>query len=804
MLKKSNILSNVIDKKNIVIYILTFMVSTISITGEVSPFSIAMCGASIASEVPIIGVIIAGLIGNIVGLGTVGALNYILITLILLITIFIRPPIMNEEEKNEKVKLSRKIFFTIACVMIVKLIITKLTIAELISHITLAVITTIFYKIFVNSISVVQQIHEKRAFSIEEVIGASMFLCIAVCSFRDFNILGFSIRNILSILIILVLGWKNGILVGATAGITIGATLGIIVDTNPIMITIYALSGLISGLLNRFGKIGVIAGFVAGNGILLYIAKGDFTDYIIWQEILIASLGLLALPKWVGVNVQELFKDDSKYLPIFQNRGLNESKTIEKLNVVSETLKDISQIYKQEPINKANKQDKFERNRNIFISELLNFLDGKQDNMLYEDLVKPDNKIVKDLYNILLEKEEITRQDLLKTFAKFNNYIIELDDENVSKYLNNSIEQAVKAINDSYKISKTEFVLEEKEKTNKKKVQAQLEGVSKAITTIATTLVQDKEDVTKYIKEKEQIISMLETKDIDVQNIEIRKQENNRTFVDIYLKQDSKLNENDDIEKIQNVIEKVLKEKVMLNEPLTKKQNKLGKRVFCYMSSDKYIMQIGRAIGIKNNNSVSGDSMIQIRLSDGKYLLAISDGMGSGAEARKSSQIAVKMLERLFMSGFDKQTAIGLINSSLMNVDEEIFATIDIAIVDLYNGTVEFIKNGACPTYIKNNKKVQLVKSLSLPAGILEEINLTTYDKDIENNDIIVMISDGILDSNIEFKNKELWVKYLLEDIESDNCQKIADIVLNEAIDNNYGILKDDMSIFTCKFIVKE
>ena len=139
-----------------------------------------------------------------------------------------------------------------------------------------------------------------------------------------------------------------------------------------------------------------------------------------------------------------------------------------------------------------------------------------------------------------------------------------------------------------------------------------------------------------------------------------------------------------------------------------------------------------------------------------------------------------------------------------MNANEEIFATLDIAIVDLYNGKMEFIKNGACPTYIKNKKKVQIVKSLSLPAGILKDINLTIYDKDIENQDIIVMCSDGILDSNVEYKNKELWVKYVLEDIETTNSQKIADLILNEAVDNSYGIAKDDMSVITCKFIKSE
>ena len=88
---------------------------------------------------------------------------------------------------------------------------------------------------------------------------------------------------------------------------------------------------------------------------------------------------------------------------------------------------------------------------------------------------------------------------------------------------------------------------------------------------------------------------------------------------------------------------------------------------------------------------------------------------------------------------------------------------------------------------------------MSLPAGLLQNVSLTVYDRDIDNNDILVMCSDGVLDSNIEYKNKELWLKYLLEDIEADNSQKIADLVLSEAIDNNVGIAKDDMSVIVCK-----
>ncbi len=782
-------LKNLISIKNIIIYVISFMVSTIGMGQAVSPFSIAIVGACLASGVPAIGVVLAGLIGNIVGVGTIGALNYILIILMLLILLCIKPPRDNDEYQNEQIQISSHIFASIILVMFAKLILTKFTIADMILHITLAIFSVVFYKIFVNSITVIQEITDRRAFSIEEVIGASLLLSIAVSTFGNFEILGFSIRNILSILIVLILGWKNGVLIGTTSGVIIGVTLGIITQNEPIIIAVYAISGMLAGILNRFGKIGVIAGFLIGNGILYYVSKGTMSDFILFKEALIASLGLLAIPRWVGISVEELIKEDT-LLPEFNSRGLNQSKeTINKLNMVSETIKDMADTYEE----KAD-QEIFIKNRQVFISELLNNLDSLEDNILYEDMIMPENPIVYELFDILLETQEIENEDLIRTFERHNNCIRQLNEQDIG--------QIVKAVNDAYKTSKSNFILEEKIKSSKKNVQAQLDGVSKAISSIAVKIEKDIKQDEDYINEKKKIITALEAKEILIEGIEISINDN-RKFIDVYLREDSRTTENTDMEKVQKVLEKVFDEKMMLNDAKTKKLNKRGKRVFSYLSADKYIIQIGQATKIKKDSPISGDSLLQIRLNDGKYLLALSDGMGSGPEARKSSQIAIKMLERLLMSGFDKDTSIDLINSTIMNTNEEIFATLDISIIDLYNGKIEFIKNGACPTYVKNKKKVQIVKSLSLPAGILKDINLTTYDKDIEEQDIIVMCSDGILDSNIEYKNKELWVKYLLEDIETVNCQKIADLIVNEAIDNNYGIAKDDMSIIVCKFAKK-
>ncbi len=181
-------------------------------------------------------------------------------------------------------------------------------------------------------------------------------------------------------------------------------------------------------------------------------------------------------------------------------------------------------------------------------------------------------------------------------------------------------------------------------------------------------------------------------------------------------------------------------------------------------------------------------------------MMAISDGMGSGPRAKKSSSTVIKMLKRLLTTGFDKDVSIGLINSSVnLNSNEETYATIDISVFDRNNGNIEFIKNGACPTFIKSNNNVEVVKAVSLPAGIVDNIDLVVYDKDLKGGEIIVMCSDGILESNEELTNKEIWVKELLENIETDDIQRIANILLQEAIDNGLGVAKDDMTVLIAK-----
>lgn len=798
-----NVLKKCFNKQMVLLYIVSFLLSFVSfgINEELAPFGIAIITAILSNCIPIGIVSILVIIGNSIAFGGVSTLNVLLTLLLVFVSILIKSP-KYDEESNEKRKLGIRLFISSLVVQIGHLLFKEILVYDLLFCFIYSIATYIFYKIFVNSITVLVNVGEKRAYSIEEVLSASLMIAISICAIGNVSIYGYSVKNILCILIVLIMGWKNGILVGATAGVTIGSVVGIIGGEEPIIIATYAISAMLAGIFNKLGKIGVVIGFILGNILLSYVTNGNATYIIAIQEILIASLGLLAVPKNIRINIEELYPD-VKLLPDAQGKNLEDnSETIYKLNNISETIFEMAKTYKEaaativdEEELKKQEQDNFL----VFERELENDMEGMEENILFDDIYTPEDNLLEDIFELLLEKEKITRRDLLNILAKHNNYIIGYEKEYINSSVEQDIEKIVKIINNSYKVSKLSFIWKKKLDENKKAVSNQLEEVSKAIEALADEIQKEEDDPFK--KEKEQIKVLLHEKEIEIQNISIKKESSGRTKITLYTGTCENVEKPTcDVKKMGKILSKVFNENMVLQKQECGARLKKSVCSYTYLSEDKQSLQIGIAKTTKSGSNMSGDAILQTKLEDGKYLIALSDGMGSGKDARKASKTAITMLEKLLTSGFDKDSSLRLINSTLNAISEEdIYATLDIAVLDLYAGNLEFIKNGACPTYVKSRKNVEILKSLSLPTGILNDIDLVVYDKDLQENDIIVMCTDGILESSQEYTNKELWLKFMLEEIETEDMQKLADIILQEAIDNNYGIPKDDMTVIVAK-----
>lgn len=282
-------IKNLFKINDIILYAIAFLISMVGIDEELAPFGLAIFAAACSNRNPVGILYIFILIGTFIGFGIGGVLTFLLTSLLLVAMMLIfRPRI--QEERNEIQKLGIYLAIATFIVQASKMFFSIFLVYDLVVSIMLAIITYIFYKIFSNSLIVITKYGIKKAFSIEEVMGASLLIAVSLCAFSKLHVYGLSITNIFSIMIVLFLGWKNGMLVGGTAGITIGMVLGIINSAEPTLVASYAISGMIAGILNKLGKIGVIIGFCVGNAVLTYVANGNTVPIITIREILIASL----------------------------------------------------------------------------------------------------------------------------------------------------------------------------------------------------------------------------------------------------------------------------------------------------------------------------------------------------------------------------------------------------------------------------------------------------------------------------------------------------------------------------------
>ena len=253
-----DVVERIFNKQNIVLYIICILISMVkfklSDDNNLSIFGLAILAAALSNCIPIGIIFIACGIGTFIGFGSEGLLTYIFTSIVLFITTSIRKPIIKENQ-NEKRRIAFHLLLSCLIVNILPMIFTTFYLYDFLMGILISIVTVLFYKIFANSLTVIKDFEEKKIFSIEEIIGASLILSVALLTLEPVKVFGFSLKNILSILIVLILGWKHGILIGGASGITIGTVLGIISNGEPIMIASFAISGMIAGIFNRLGKI---------------------------------------------------------------------------------------------------------------------------------------------------------------------------------------------------------------------------------------------------------------------------------------------------------------------------------------------------------------------------------------------------------------------------------------------------------------------------------------------------------------------------------------------------------------------
>lgn len=214
-----------------------------------------------------------------------------------------------------------------------------------------------------------------------------------------------------------------------------------------------------------------------------------------------------------------------------------------------------------------------------------------------------------------------------------------------------------------------------------------------------------------------------------------------------------------------------------------------------FKNSPNYDLVFGSASVSKGGKLKNGDAHSLIKIDNGKYILSLCDGIGSGEKAQKISSLSISLIENFYKAGFDNDTILNSINKLLSLNNEENFSSVDLCVMDFHNNMLDFIKLGATYGFVKNSGGTEVIESSGLPIGVLEEMRPHITRKYVESFDTIILLSDGISDA---FDNKSDLQDYI-NGLSSTNPQTIADDIMDRAKDLNNGVIKDDMTVLVVR-----
>ena len=237
-----------------------------------------------------------------------------------------------------------------------------------------------------------------------------------------------------------------------------------------------------------------------------------------------------------------------------------------------------------------------------------------------------------------------------------------------------------------------------------------------------------------------------------------------------------------------------------VNMVLAEKSNITEDKIYLvFKRAAEFDAVFGIASAVKDGSTVSGDTHSVIRINDEKFLVALSDGMGSGKSAETVSSVSLSLIESFYKAGMNSDLILNTVNKLLAVNTEDSFTALDVAVVDLKNRSSDFVKYGAPYGFIINDGRVRIVEANSLPLGILNDLKPSVCRADINDGDMLLLMTDGISDA---FGSSGDIIDYIRL-APALNPQSLADDVLNKAIELSNGEKKDDMTVLCVRIFKK-
>ena len=250
-----------------------------------------------------------------------------------------------------------------------------------------------------------------------------------------------------------------------------------------------------------------------------------------------------------------------------------------------------------------------------------------------------------------------------------------------------------------------------------------------------------------------------------------------------------------DLKAMTDIVSETTKRRYLLKDKLSYDNEK---SCLVFSAPPRLDAAFGVAYAIKNGESVSGDTHSVIKINEHSFLMALSDGMGSGEYAKKVSATAISLIEAFYRAEMPEGTVLNTINKLLSFNRDERFTCIDIAAINLSSGMADFVKIGSPAGIIVRQGEIKVLESQSLPLGILENLRPTVCTEQLRSGDIVVFMSDGI--TSAFSSSTELYE--FLQGLKPLNPQNLADTILAAAKERAKNI-SDDMTVLCTRIFEK-
>ena len=641
-----------------------------------------------------------------------------------------------------------------------------------------AALAGILTLIFMQCIPLISLKKRTKSLKTEEVVSIIILMASVMTGTIGWTIYDLSIDHIISRYLVLVFSLAAGAAIGSTVGVVTGLIFSLASVASLYQMSLLAFSGLLGGLLKEGKKVGTSVGLMIATLLLGLYGEGASSLHITVYESLGAIMLFLLTP-------QSYLDKVARHIPGTVEYSNEQQKYMKKMRDV--TARRVTQF------------------SHVFEALSESFVQMEERGKEEDDHKEIDyflSNVTEKTCQTCPKKKTCWVRNFQTTYDGMETLMKELNESGLqhvspkterewashctrSKQVIGSIAQELSFYHANQKLKR-------QVKDSRRLVADQLRGVSSVMGDFAKEIQRERES---HQVQEEQILEAINGFGVIIMGVDIYSLEKGGVDIDITLPSHKERGECEKL--IAPMLSDIMGETIEL---MAEDHDSFpGVCLANFRSAQKYTVATGIAHAAKGGGLVSGDSYTTMEIGSGKYALAISDGMGNGERAHIESTETLQLLQKILLSGIEEKTAIKAVNSILsLRTTDEIFSTLDLAMIDLHDAKAKFLKICSTPSFVKRGSKVFKIECSNLPIGFMQEIDVDVVSEQLKAEDILIMMSDGLMEGPKNIENVEFWIKRKIREITTEEPQEIADLILEDVI-RSRGDIEDDMTVIVAK-----